>query len=96
MDATIKSAAKHLKMRFCSFLGKCFHHKHMKVRNFVTELLFVHTIGESASVSGTAKAVKCFNIFNHKSWPENQEDLMDHGADDLMFLLDHFSTVLRR
>lgn len=68
----------------------------MKVRNFATELLFVHAIGESSSESGTAKAVKCFNIFNHESWPENQEDFVDHGADDLMFLLDHFSTVLRR
>lgn len=65
----------------------------MKVRHFVTELLFVHTIGESASLSGTAKAVRCFNIFNHDSWPENQEDLVDHGADDLMFLLDHFSIL---
>ncbi|KAL7871907.1 hypothetical protein SRHO_G00068900 [Serrasalmus rhombeus] len=52
--------------------------------------------GESAFESDTTKAVKCFNIFDHDSWPENQEDLVDHGADDLAFLLDHFSTVLRR
>ncbi|KAK0148163.1 Zinc finger protein 862 [Merluccius polli] len=50
----------------------------------------------NASESDTTKAVKCFNIFNHDSWPENQQDLVDHGADDLGFLLDHFSTVLRR
>lgn len=51
---------------------------------------------ESFSESDTTKAVKCFNIFNHDSWPENQEDLVDHSADDHAFLLDHFSTVLRR
>ncbi|XP_059896385.1 zinc finger protein 862-like [Gadus macrocephalus] len=63
--------------------------KHLKAR-------FSSLLGESASGSDTTKAVKCFNIFNHDSWPENQEDLVDHGADDLAFLLDHFSTVLRR
>ncbi|XP_030213621.1 uncharacterized protein LOC115545037 [Gadus morhua] len=63
--------------------------KHLKAR-------FSSLLGESASGSDTAKAVKCFNIFNHDSWPENQENLVDHGADDLAFLLDHFSTVLRR
>ncbi|KAF4097028.1 hypothetical protein G5714_022997 [Onychostoma macrolepis] len=56
----------------------------------------IYKFQESASESDTTKAVKCFNIFNHDSWPENQEDLVDHGADDLAFLLDHFSTVLRR
>ncbi|XP_072564888.1 uncharacterized protein [Paramormyrops kingsleyae] len=63
--------------------------KHLKAR-------FSSLLGESASESDTTKAVKCFKIFNHDSWPENQEDLVDHGADDLAFLLDHFSTVLRR
>ncbi|KAL4008878.1 hypothetical protein ACER0C_002730 [Sarotherodon galilaeus] len=57
---------------------------------------FSSVLEESASESATTKAVKCFNIFNHDSWPENKEDLVDHGADDLAFLLDHFSTVLRR
>ncbi|XP_034562833.1 uncharacterized protein LOC117829315 [Notolabrus celidotus] len=52
--------------------------------------------GEGATESATTKAVKCFNIFNHDSWPEDQEDLVDHGADDLAFLLDHFSPVLTR
>lgn len=63
---------------------------------FLICICSVLIIGESDSEPGTAKAVKCFNIFNHDSWPENQEDLVDHGADDLGFLLDHFSTVLRR
>ncbi|KAK0132143.1 Zinc finger protein 862 [Merluccius polli] len=49
-----------------------------------------------ATESATTKAVKCCNIFNHDSWPEDQEDLVDHGADDLAFLLDHFSPVLTR
>ncbi|CAL8239557.1 unnamed protein product [Gadus morhua 'NCC'] len=31
-----------------------------------------------------------------ESWPEDQEELLDHGADDLAFLLDHFSPVLTR
>ncbi|KAL3970763.1 protein unc-79 [Sarotherodon galilaeus] len=57
---------------------------------------FSSLLEESASESATTKAVKCFNIFNHDSCPENQEDLVDHGADDLAFLLDHFSTVLKR
>ncbi|XDV21783.1 hypothetical protein PO909_026803 [Leuciscus waleckii] len=52
--------------------------------------------GEDYAKSATAKAVKCFNIFNYDSWPEDQEELVDHGADDLAFLLDHFSPVLTR
>lgn len=55
MDATIK--CKHLKMRFCRFIGKCFQHKHMKMRNFVTELLFVLTIWEDTSEAETDNAV---------------------------------------
>ncbi|CAL8324436.1 unnamed protein product [Merluccius merluccius] len=46
--------------------------------------------------TATTKAVKCCNIFNHDSWPEDQEDFVDHGADDLAFLLDHFCPVLTR
>ncbi|KAJ8006709.1 hypothetical protein DPEC_G00110030 [Dallia pectoralis] len=52
--------------------------------------------GENDADSATTKAVKCFNIFNYDSWPEDQEELVDHGADDLAFLLDHFSSVLTR
>ncbi len=66
------------------------------MRNIVTHLKCILTTGESASETDTTKAVKCFNIFNHDSWPENQDDLFGHGANDLAFLLDHFSTVLRR
>ncbi len=66
------------------------------MRNNVTHLKCILTTGESASETDTTKAVKCFNIFNHDSWPENQDDLFGHGANDLAFLLDHFSTVLRR
>ncbi len=66
------------------------------MRNIVTHLKCILTTGESASETDTTKAVKCFNIFNHDSWPEKQDDLFGHGANDLAFLLDHFSTVLRR
>ncbi|CAM4708829.1 unnamed protein product [Leuciscus chuanchicus] len=52
--------------------------------------------GEDDANSATTKAVKCFNIFNYDSWPEDQEELVDHGADDLAILLDHFSPVLTR
>ncbi|KAJ8386336.1 hypothetical protein AAFF_G00174330 [Aldrovandia affinis] len=53
--------------------------------------------GEPSKESGTAKAVRCFNIiFNHDSWPEDKEQLLDHGAEELAFLLEHFSTILRR
>ncbi|XP_051997784.1 zinc finger protein 862-like [Xyrauchen texanus] len=63
--------------------------KHLKAR-------FCSLLGENDANSATTKAVKCFNIFNYDSWPEDQEELVDHGADDLAFLLDHFSPVLTR
>ena len=63
--------------------------KHLKAR-------FCSLLGEDATQCTTTKAVKCFNIFYHDSWPEDQEELVDHGADDLAFLLDHFSPVLTR
>jgi hypothetical protein len=63
--------------------------KHLKAR-------FCSLLGEDATQSATTKVVKCFNIFYHDSWPEDQEELLDHGADDLAFLLDHFSPVLTR
>ncbi|CAM4609726.1 unnamed protein product [Leuciscus chuanchicus] len=50
--------------------------------------------GEDDVKSATIKAVKCFSILNYDSWLEDQEELVDHGADDHAFLLDHFSPVL--
>ncbi|KAK5861612.1 hypothetical protein PBY51_022995 [Eleginops maclovinus] len=61
--------------------------KHLKAR-------FCSLLGEDATESATTKAVKCCNIFNHDSWPEDQEDSVDCGAEDLAFLLDHSSPVL--
>ncbi|XP_060786920.1 zinc finger protein 862-like [Neoarius graeffei] len=52
-------------------------------------------VGEHSLVS-TTQAVKAFNIFNHECWPEMREDLVDYGAEDLDFLLNHFSIVLQR
>lgn len=53
-------------------------------------------IEENAKDVATAKAVRCFNIFNHDSWPEDRLGLLDHGVEELNFLLQHFSTVLDR
>ncbi|KAL7381991.1 hypothetical protein ABVT39_014679 [Epinephelus coioides] len=44
----------------------------------------------------TAKAVRSFKIFSHDSWPEQRDQLIDYGGEELDFLLDHFSTVLTR
>ncbi|KAK0135416.1 Zinc finger protein 862 [Merluccius polli] len=43
-----------------------------------------------------AKAVKCFNVFSHDSWPDNRLELLNHGVEEVNFLLQHFSTVLDR
>ncbi|ROI15239.1 Zinc finger protein 862 [Anabarilius grahami] len=48
------------------------------------------------STSASAKAVKSFKIFSHDSWPAEQRELTDYGAEELDFLLDHFSSVLTR
>lgn len=53
-------------------------------------------IEENAKDIPTAKAVRCFNIFNHDSWPEDKMELLDYGVVELNFLLQHFSTVLDR
>ncbi|KAK0152249.1 hypothetical protein N1851_006378 [Merluccius polli] len=52
--------------------------------------------GEGATEPATAKAVRCFNIINHDSWPGDQDELVDHGADDHTFLLHHFAPILTR
>lgn len=51
---------------------------------------------ENAKDIATAKAVRCFNILNHDSWPEDRLELQDHGVEELNFLLQHLSTVLDR
>ncbi|XP_073727793.1 uncharacterized protein [Misgurnus anguillicaudatus] len=86
MDATIKSTVKHLKARFSSLLGKC----------SITCLINTCTVDEKYCYFLT----KMYLFLQQgrvlaDSWPENQDDLVDHGADDLGFLLDHFSTVLK-
>ena len=62
---------------------------------FLSTLSFYSLIDEE-STSATAKAVKSFKIFSHDSWPEQQDQLTDYGAEELDFLLDHFSPVLTR
>ncbi|CAL8266915.1 unnamed protein product [Boreogadus saida] len=52
--------------------------------------------GKSQITSFRSWPYRCFNIFNHDSWPESQEKLVDHGADDLEFLLKHFSPIITR
>ncbi|KAK0142300.1 hypothetical protein N1851_020034 [Merluccius polli] len=76
---------------FCHFLADVF-----SLFSLLLQRNYYPTSGEGATESATAKAVRCFNIFNHDSWPEDQDELVDHGADDLTFLLDHFSHILTR
>ncbi|XP_049923984.1 zinc finger protein 862-like [Epinephelus moara] len=51
---------------------------------------------EDLTPSATAKAVRSFKIFSHDSWPEQRDQLIDYGGEELDFLLDHFSIVLTR
>ncbi|XP_048054443.1 zinc finger protein 862-like isoform X2 [Megalobrama amblycephala] len=44
----------------------------------------------------TTTAVQSFNAFNHHAWPDDKRTLWDHSVKDVEFLLEHFSTVLRR
>ena len=53
-------------------------------------------IEENTEDIPTAKAVKCFNVFNHDSWPDNKLELLNHGVEEVKFLLQHYSTVLGR
>lgn len=68
MEATIKSTVKHLKARFCSLLGKCtpLSYELSYVSHFIKMSLSLGT-----TESATTKAVKCCNIFNHDSSPED-------------------------
>ncbi|XP_029915000.1 zinc finger protein 862-like [Myripristis murdjan] len=63
--------------------------KHLKNR-------FSSLLEENTKDLPTAKAVKCFNVFNHDSWPDNRLELLNHGVEEVNFLLQHFSTVLGR
>lgn len=53
------------------------------------------TVG-STYETPNAKAVRGINIFNHDSWPTETEKLLDYGAEELDFLLKHFSPVVER
>ncbi|KAK7877196.1 hypothetical protein WMY93_032098 [Mugilogobius chulae] len=46
--------------------------------------------------TATTKAVRAFRVFTHDSWPEQRSQLIEYGAEELDFLLDHFSAVLAR
>ncbi|XP_076121139.1 zinc finger protein 862 isoform X2 [Alosa pseudoharengus] len=38
--------------------------------------------------------VNCFTIFNHDTWPENSDELLNYGSDKVETLVEHFSDVL--
>ncbi|XP_030219014.1 zinc finger protein 862 [Gadus morhua] len=63
--------------------------KHLKNR-------FSSLLEENTKDAPTAKAVKCFNVFSHDSWADNRLELLNHGVEEVNFLLRHFSTVLDR
>ncbi|XP_056453175.1 TOG array regulator of axonemal microtubules protein 1-like [Gadus chalcogrammus] len=63
--------------------------KHLKNR-------FSSLLEENTKDAPTAKAVKCFNVFSHDSWADNRLELLNHGVEEVNFLLQHFSTVLDR
>ncbi len=37
-----------------------------------------------------------FKIFNHDTWPENKDILLDYGSEQVDVLLNHFQEVLQR
>ena len=41
-------------------------------------------------------AVNCMKIFHHDTWPENTNELVDYGNDQLEALMEHFRHVLTR
>lgn len=53
-------------------------------------------IEENIKDTPTAKAVRCFSVFNHDSWPDDKLELLDYGVEEVKFLLEHFSIVLDR
>ncbi|XP_056267915.1 zinc finger protein 862-like isoform X2 [Pseudoliparis swirei] len=56
---------------------------------------FSSLLDEGSSLA-TTRAVRSFKILNHDSWPEQRHLLTDYGAEELDFLLDHFSPILTR
>ncbi|KAJ8349850.1 hypothetical protein SKAU_G00249800 [Synaphobranchus kaupii] len=60
--------------------------KHLKTR-------FGSLLEENTKETPIAKAVRCFTVFNHDSWPDDKQELLNHG-EEVDFLLEHFSTVL--
>ena len=47
-------------------------------------------------LQGEARAVASFRIFNHDSWPEGDNDLVDFGDEEVNILLDWFKEPLSR
>ena len=41
-------------------------------------------------------AVNCMKIFHHDTWPENTNELVDYGNDQLEALIENFLPVLTR
>ncbi|XP_077863556.1 E3 SUMO-protein ligase KIAA1586-like [Saccoglossus kowalevskii] len=47
---------------------------------------FSHMLGDVDDVRGAAKAVACFRIFHHDTWPDVDNDLVNYGDDELNYL----------
>ncbi|KAL7407867.1 hypothetical protein ABVT39_014850 [Epinephelus coioides] len=50
----------------------------------------------SGSEDQASNAVKCFRVFNHNAWPENQIQLLDYGIEEVDVLLKHFGDILKK
>lgn len=58
---------------------------------------FSDFIDESTNMSQPARAVLSLcKLFNHDAWPSNKQDLITYGADEIAFLTDWFSEILKR
>lgn len=107
MELTCESTVKHLKKDLTAFLVSCCIYNYVIISligsNTVARPLYFlifnlcHlVIEENITNTPTAKAVRCFNVFNHDSWPEDKLELLDHGVKEVKFLLEHYSNVLNR
>ncbi|TNN77435.1 hypothetical protein EYF80_012249 [Liparis tanakae] len=80
-----------------NMVWKTYHYssKSMRELRALGEELGVHVnVPDDGSSLATTRAVRSFKILNHDSWPE--QILTDYGAEELDFLLDHFSPILTR
>ena len=45
---------------------------------------------------GASKAVACFTVLNHDTWPEHDMELLTHGEADIEYLIQWFGPLLKR